>query len=374
MDEIEPVNEGDWETQVDVLVERAETAGGAEKLALLDEAVRLLDLQHDPRAIYLREELFHAAWWMGQYERAIAEFNIMLAACDKDPDGLGAELTDRLMWLYKWILEHLHKYPQVSRQQIEQTFDDMRRRYGARGLSMRAVHALRSMAALDMGDAALAAAEHEKWLAAEEDGSEDCAACELNTQAEYLLFTGDTRAALERAEPLLKGEMHCSEVPGITQSNFLVPMLQLGMRDAAADAHKKSYRQMRESRQFLGYIGKHLRYLALVPAETTKAAKLLESRLGWALETRNAHDRLYFFLGARLLLARLAASGKSQIKFFLPPEFDRTRDDHTYATQDLADYFLAQCHQIAAAFDQRNATDRYARLVADNEELIALPA
>ena len=146
-----------WEEQIYELVERAEAADGAERVALLSEAVRLADLGQDvERATYLREELFTTVFDIGQYERALAEFNTMLNAADKNADTFGGEIMPRLMWLYKWVAEHAHKFTSVSKAQIDNMFADMARRYEEAGLSMRAIYSLRTRAALEMGDVAAA--------------------------------------------------------------------------------------------------------------------------------------------------------------------------------------------------------------------------
>ena len=102
----------------------------------------------------------------------------------------------------------------------------------------------------------------------------------------------------------------------------------------------------------------------------TPGVKLLESRLAWALETRNGQDKLQFLLGARLLLARLAAEGRKTIKLLLPPSFEHTREDGEYLTSELAGTFLEMASGVAQEFDRRNGTDRYARIVKENEALV----
>ena len=366
----------DYEAQLYDLVERADRADGAEKVALLDEAVRLADMRQDAeRATYLRQDLFEAAFDVGQYERALAEFNTMIATADRNADTFGADVMDSLLWRYKWVAEHIHKYPSVSREQVETMFREMERRYTEAGLSMRAVYALRSATALDMGDRKRADEYFAKWLDAEEDGSEDCPACELNAYVEYLLRSGAPDEAIKKAKPLLAGKMRCAEVPGITHSILLIPLLRRGDVEQAAKGHKASYKQMRETRKFVGYAGNHLQYLALTN-QMTAAVKLLESRLAWALETRNGQDKFTFLLGARLLLARLAAQGRKTIKLLLPPSFPHAREDGEYDTADLAEKFLAMAGEVAKQFDRRNGTDRYFQLLQENEELIAfeLPA
>ena len=360
----------DFDDQINELLERAQAADGAEQVALLSEAVRLSDLsQNIERSTFLREELFTAAFDVGQYERALAEFNTMLAAADAHADSFGAEIMPRLMWLYKWVAEHAHKFTSVSKAQIDHMFQDMARRYEEAGLSMRAIYSLRTRAALEMGETARAQADFQKWIDAEEDGSEDCPACELNSYVEFLLWSGETEQAIDKAKPLLAGKMRCSEVPGITQSLLLIPMLTTGRAALAAKGHKASYKQMRENRKFIGYAGQHLQYLATIN-DFTPAVKLLESRLAWALETRNGQDKFSFLLGARLLLARLAAHRRETIKLLLPPTFEHVREDGNYVTAELAEKFLAMATSVAKEFDRRNGNDRYARLLKENEAMI----
>src|SRR4051812_38287398 len=166
--------------KINELIEEAQSADGAEKVALLSEATRLSDLsQNVERSTFLREELFTAAFDIGQYERALAEFNTMLNAADAHADSFGAEIMPRLLWLYKWVAEHAHKYTSVSKPQVESMFEDMERRYQEAGLSMRAIYSLRTRALLEMGDVAPAQKDFQRWIDAEEDGSEDCPACEL---------------------------------------------------------------------------------------------------------------------------------------------------------------------------------------------------
>jgi hypothetical protein len=279
----------------------------------------------------------------------------------------------RLLWLYKWVAEHAHKFPLVTKAQIDNMFADMARRYEEAALSMRAIYSLRTRAALEMGDVAGAKKDFKRWIDAEEDGSEDCPACELNSYVEFLLWRGEAEAAIDKAKPLLAGKMRCAEVPGITHSLLLVPLLKLGRGEQAAKGHKASCKQMRENRKFIGYAGQHLQYLALID-DFTPAVKLLESRLAWALETRNGQDELQFLLGARLLLARLAAAGRKQIKLLLPPTFEHTREDGQYVTGELAEKFLTMAKDVATQFDRRNGTDRYARIVKESEALIPFDA
>lgn len=358
-------------SQISLLEERAYLARGVERLELLEEAARLADTINDVEtACRLRNDIVDAATWAGYYERALVAFDWMLALYDRDRENFG-ELEGHLLWLYKWILEDLHRFSSITREQIDRTFADMSRRYDQAGSSQRAVHQLRCMVALEMGEIDKAI-EHEKlWQAADEDASGDCPACELDSHVKFYLLTGHVEQAIERAQPLFDGDMECEEVPGITHGRFLVPLLLAGKVEQAVRSQRASFKQMRESRKFLMYQGQHLAFMALT-GQLPKAVKFLEARLGWAMETRNNFYRLYFLLGARVVLARLAAE-RPQIRMQMPAEFPGRREDATYPTADLAQWVLEQCRAEARAFDQRNGNDYYAKLVEANEALVKMP-
>jgi hypothetical protein len=207
------------------------------------------------------------------------------------------------------------------------------------------------------------------WMAAEEDGSEDCAACELSAEVDFLVDIGEVDEALKKARPLFAGKLRCEEVPNTTFSFLLPTLARRGQLALAKKVQAASIRQMRESRKFLGYLGQHLQYFALI-GEWTKGIKLLESRLAWALEVRNNQDQFLFYLGARLLLARLARSGHATTKMLLPETFEHVRPDGQYEAQKLADQFYGMAKDLAGRFDRRNGNDRYEKLLAENEALI----
>jgi len=228
------------------------------------------------------------------------------------------------------------------------------------------------MTSQEMGYAKESAEYERKWNEAEEDSMGDCEACDINSRVVYDLLDGRVDRAMKEAGPLLKGKKRCAEVPGVTHARLLVPLLRAGKLEQAMASQKASYRQMRESRKFVLHVGQHMLYFGLT-GQLTKAVKLLESRLAWAMENRMLHDRMHFLMAGRVLLARLAAGGKKQIKLALPANFPGRVEEGQYATVALSERLLEMAREIAEAFDKRNGNDRYARLIAENEELIGLP-
>jgi hypothetical protein len=361
------------DAQIQELLSKAYALGeGEEKLALLEEATRLADAMNDvPRGMELRDSVIDAATWAGFYERALAAFNWKLAQFDRDLDAHGHE-EHHLLWLYKWIMEHLHQFPQVSRAQHDAAFADMERRFTTAGHTLRAVHKLRCIAALEMGELAKAAELERLWQATADDGMGDCEACEVHSHVCYFVDLGDDAKAVATAAPLFRGRLRCTEVPNLTYSRLLLPLLKAGDVTRAAMCHRKSLRQMRESRKFISNVAEHLVYLALT-GQYARAVKLFEARLPWAAETRKLHDRFEFYVTSDFLMRRLVRHGKPSLRVRLPERFPLLREDDTYDTAALADGFRELAGGIAAEFDARNGNDRYTRRVARLDDLADRP-
>lgn len=140
------------------LIDQAEELEyGPTKVALLEEAVREADTSTDLEAgFYARLELITAATFSGAKEKAMVAFSWCLGQVDANPEVFDEE---DLMWQYKWVVEELVAYPQISRQQIGDMLEDMQRRYTRLGISLRPVHYLRWTNGMRMGDLDLAMAE-----------------------------------------------------------------------------------------------------------------------------------------------------------------------------------------------------------------------
>ena len=355
------------------LLDQAAAAEGEARVAPLREAVRLADAMNDVRlAMALRYELLNAASDAGFFEEELLAFNWMLAQMDRDRASFG-DAERQLLWCYKWILEHLPEFPHVTGAQLATTFSDMERRYRAAGHGFKAVHKLRAFAAVRRGDLALAEQQEKLWQSALRYGLADCAACEVGNHVEYLVYAGRDADAIAGAQTLFAGRMKCKEVPNTTFSRLLVPLLRAGYVEQAAACQRTSFTQMRDSRKFISYVADHLTFWALT-GEWTKAVKLLEARLPWAVETRNLFSRFRFLLASRLLLARLHAEGRQTLRLRLPGAGSTHRPDEEYSTRELADWFLSAARDIAAQFDRRNGNDHFTpRLIPENEQRIAAP-
>jgi len=358
------------EQDLDLMFFESFAQDGEERIATLEEMARRADLQKDmEHAVRARTEIVNAGTWSGNYEKALIAFNWLLAQYDRDPESVPD--ISHLMWMYKWIIGELYHFPQIPLKQIEKGLADLARRTRKEQTSLRVVHKLRCLAYADMGLVRKAAKYEKLWQAAEVDGSTDCPACEVNGHVEYLLLTGQEKRAIKEAEPLLRGRLRCTEVPLVTHCWLLLPLLRAGKLKQAAQSQRKSYQQARSNRKNLDLIGHQIAFLS-VTGELSKAVKLFESRLEWALDTHHGHGPFYFLLGARVAIGRVLACGRQRLRLRLPQLADCHREDGQYATGEVADWLLQKVKALASAFDERNGTDRFARLVKENEKLIKL--
>jgi hypothetical protein len=251
-------------------------------------------------------------------------------------------------------------FPQLSRQQLEDMFDDMRRRYERAGAGLRAVHKLACKCAMAMGDVDLARRHQRLWRTTPAGAGNDCAACERNDQVNYLIFVGKDDRAIEHAAPILLGRLVCGEIPHITLAHILLPLLRLGRVEEAAVWHQRGYRLVRTNREFLAEVGRHLRFLALTD-NWGPGLRMFESHLAWAVETFDLSRRFEFYLAAHLLLDRLHDAGRSTLDLRLPRSVPMFDEKGHYDTVALRTWLAQECRTLAARFDARNGNDYFTR-------------
>jgi hypothetical protein len=336
------------------------------QVQILEEAVRLADTLGDIEQAYeVRMELVHSTTFAGYKEKSLVAFTWCLAQFDKEPDNFDAF---DLLWKFKWIVDQLPSFPQISRQQIQKTQDEMEARYLRADFSLRPVHYMRWSNHMHMGDLPLAQEFVTKWQRAPRDEMADCHACELNKHVELLIHLRRDEEAVEMAAPLFAGRLSCANVPDETYGLIVRPLLRLQRLDEAMSFYEKGYRRLRKNRSFLNAIAEQL--LALVHArELGKAVGFLERHLAWALETNDLWNRLLFYSAASTLASALAERPGKSRKLRLPTTFPLHREDGTYVSRDLADWFDRETRALADRFNQRNGNDYVTQLVAESRRL-----
>lgn len=352
----------DYHSQIDELLEQAWALGQTPaRLALEEEAVRIADNHQDlDEGYHLRDNLITTAIFSGFPEKALVAFSWMLAQSDRAPERFPEV---QLLWKYKWIVNNMDNFPQISCQQIEDALADMEKRYRRCGRSLKPVWKERVKIARAAGRREEARDCYRRWRDARADVGNDCAACDRNFQFDYLLFMGRLRQGLKVAEPLLERRQGCSEVPHVTFANALLPLMKLGELDRAAECHRTGYPMIASNRVYIVEVADHIVYLMQV-GNHDKAVQLLEKHFLWALETMQLSRQFQFYLAALFLLKQLEEAGTFSLKLRLPKEFPLHSDDGDYEITALTAWFDQQTKHLAQQFDQRNGTDHFTRRLA----------
>ncbi len=345
-------------------VDRLEQMRGEESLTQLQRIIDLAIQHNDPAAVLeWRCTLIQAASHFGRSDVKIGAFQSLCAMYDAEPDA--EDLRAQVLWFWKWLTEDLPEFIDVPVQQLNALHEQMRQFYEREAESPAPVLALRYRAAAFMGQGAAAARHLKEWDACEQGESDDCAACQINMRVESLLDLDHIDAALAAAEPLIRGEHSCEDVPATTFSRLLLPLLFRGEGEVATSMMRVFRRQVRHTPSMLDHLADHLLMLSLVPSPQTarRHACVLCRRIA---ETTNSYAR---FCCARALWVWATRRGSAGLPLALPRRsleaLPCEQDDASVST-----WLESEMRRLAAAFDERNGSDRFSGLVQSAEDLL----
>jgi hypothetical protein len=332
----------------------------AVRMSKLEEAIAIADAGRlDDDAFRARLMLVEEAVFHGRPELALAAFAWCVAKCDREPDRFSdstavTPMGTDVLWAHKWIVQELPGYPQFSRERITRTLDEMEARYARNGKSLRPVFMQRAQVALMLRDDASEVRAHlEAYRRAPRDRYADCRACEINFEAGVLADLGEHRAALAAAEPVLDGTLGCAHVPHYTYGHALECAWALGEHAAAARCFELGYPLVRENREFLRCIARHLEY-AVAAGRLDEARGIVERHLPWAAEAFVLDRRLWFYVAAR----NFAEVATEPIRTTLPHDVSFRQPSNRYDPKELAGALDREIESMAARFDARNGRGR----------------
>lgn len=336
---------------------------GDAKIALLEEAVRLADICGDFKLqCTTRELLINAGTFGGAHEKALVAYSWMLAQYDRRPQDVDEW---HVLWQYKWILDSIVNFPQISKAQIIDMLDDMAARYRRAGYTLRSNYLMRHRL-YKFWDEAEAARYFHKGRETPRDALSDCLACEQNDVVNFHVREGFDEQAVDAAYPIILGRMKCASIPRNTFAHLLLPLVRLGRLDEAVDLHLQGYRIVaRAPKGAISNAAEHLEFL-VVTENFDRAVSIFEKHLADASAlVADAATKFDYYLASWFLLDALAERGRTTLKLRLPRTLPAYEEDGTYVPATLAAWFMAQCEALAAQFDARNESDYYTRLIRD---------
>ncbi len=351
----------------ELLAEAGDLDHGPVQLTLLERAVDLADAHNYlDRSFEARSRLVESATFSGRPDVAMLAFSWLIATYDAHP---GRFDSHQFLWQYKWVLGFAPEFPTIGRDQLDELYDDMKRRYRAEGSTLHAYWTLRRDNADSMGRAADGKKAHAKLMATKEDHLSNCAACVQDGTVIYLASVGDDAGALKAAKPIFGGKLTCAEVPEHTYANAMLPSIRLGKHAEALGHFKTGYRLIDRNPDFLRQKGMYIVGLTLTN-NLARALTLLDRHLAEALEAVSPWWRFEFFLAVRLLLEKLAENGIVSVPVRIPKKMQLTTDGGKPTVDALAEWMDAVLKQLAAAFDARNGNKTFAKRVRKFRDLL----
>ncbi|MEV4753931.1 hypothetical protein AB0J86_02270 [Micromonospora sp. NPDC049559] len=343
------------------LAQAHEMPRGPAQIAAVERLMRQVDAAGEAQLAFAVRMLATAAYRLGgEPAKSFVTFSWCLADYDRNPQPYHERHRHSLLWQFKWMVNGLTSFPEVPLDRAYAVLDDMERRYRDGGHSLQAVYKCRHRVARHIGAADEAAHWYRLWTTTPRDDLSDCAGCDPSSQAHYLAEVGDDEAAIALAEPVLAGELSCTEQPHGILTSLLLPYLRSGRREAARDAHRQAYRRVRGNLADLWDIGEHVEFCALTGNEA-RGLELVERHLEWLDRAPSPSAAMDFAAASALLLRRLDRAGHGGLTVHRRGHGDRPAADVPVAR--LATELAELATAIAARFDARNGTDAQSRWV-----------
>lgn len=317
---------------------------GRTKSARAEEITAAAEALGDPVILVSAlTELMEAYEYGGEHTKAPVAFARLLRLLDTTPESFTDYELHRTHWFFKWVTGFLVQVPDVPLASVRGWLEEMERRYGVAGYSMRTVAGEREWFYQHIGDLERAGQERATMRGLPRDTMSDCVACEARGLGLLDLAAGRDAAALEAWASVLDGKVRCREEPAVTLAYSLLPLLRLGRRAEAGSNHQRGYPMARGRINLSGTIGRHLEFAALT-GNPGRGLEILAENRSMLTEVTDPLPRLDLLGGAAALLRQLVATGYANVP--IGPD----------TAGELAARVTAEATDIAARFDARNGT------------------
>ena len=354
----------------ELLAAAEELPHGVGKVAGIEAAVARADAGRDEwLAFATRQELLWPAYHGSRPDLVLVHYAWCLAYLDRHPD----ESPFEVLWQYRWVVDAMPNFAQVSRPQIEAAWADMRDRYARGGYSPRPVWLNRRRICAKMGDAAGAAAAHAVYKKSPRDAMSDTESQDAAFAVDYADFLRADAATVRLAREIL-GDPE-SDAQDILQAadDCLLALVRLGHADEAAAAFDRAARRLARHRQFLGGSSHFLPYL-VISGNLGRAAKFFDRNFPAAVAEPGEFGWLSAYKSGLFLARALTDAGRDRLALTVPAGFVPGVAGTRVSPRQLRDHLELATPELAARADARNGNDYQTRRLADLAEYAELAA
>jgi tetratricopeptide (TPR) repeat protein len=316
----------------------------------------------------LRMQAVRRAGEVGDLDEMLSHFDWCVHHNDLDPVRFPAQSDDEdLLGFHAWIPELLMQRADVSLEKVLHALDVMEQRWLREGLGLGAVLEQRATEAYRSGRPE-AAEEYLAAIPSESDDDGPCQVCLRAERVEFLLDQGREQEALDAFDELIEAETSCDREPEAVMGRVLLPLLRAGRTEDAVKAHWMGYQLVRYDAGLLATIARHLEFCA-VTENTGRALVLLQRHLP-DLRALNVFSaaRFHALVSIASACESLALRVGADRTLTLDPAVAEEAiglDGDRITVGSVAEAAWAGARTLARAFDERNGTDRCARLVRD---------
>jgi|GEM_PF-3727753 len=339
-----------------------------EKAQMLKEAVTKAEKLGDLDLLFKAKSAYMTAIaFTGNPEQVLALFPWLLAQCDKYP---GRFNESEVLWYYKWVAIELPLFHTISRDRIFSIMADMEQRYVKAGYGKKVVYEFLRHIYMCLGEKKEMKKYHELFQAIEGTSEvSDCPACVLNKELDYWFMLGDYETLLERAKPILSGEMTCHAVPRSSYPKTILSTIYLDQFDKARDFHIKSIELLDHRQPYIIDYASNMLFL-LLSRNFKPALEILSEHLGYVVKSMSQFHAHSFYIVSNLLLDVIEKEGKqSEVSLNLPKEFIGYQASGVYQTAELAKVFMEEAKRVEGLFNHRNQNEFFTE---KRNEILAL--
>ena len=333
----------DDQERLAALLEDAQRLPNEQRIPLFETAIELADASGDRKqGVDLRIRLAEALEFVGSAETGpiIQDLVDRLDAREITDD----EQVHAVLWMNKWLINHLLDDARVDLPRLRGALDAMRRRYRRHKQDpqpvLRAAYGVEShLFGEDAAQAAYAA-----WVSAPRSDLSDCEACEPTSKARHLAALSRHAEALEVAADVLDGEQVCAEEPEAAIAALLPSLVLVGRGDEAAELHAAAGRAVRGRAGVMPIVADLIDFCART-RNLGRGVELLRARWDDVAQPGSTHDRIEIAAHLARLGQALVAAGYADLTV-VPG----------VSARGLVDRFEREAADLALAFDGRNGT------------------
>ncbi|MEZ6140759.1 MAG: hypothetical protein R3B84_09330 [Zavarzinella sp.] len=340
---------------------------GGKRLPILQEAANLADeLAEDFEAFQIRQQMMNESIIAGRGDVLAVAFAWCLNRYDEDPEEYP---NFNIMWAYRWVIDELSGFLNVTKKQITDLIQDMKERYERVGASLRPCYMLEMNVYPLLGDIGAAVEAFERWETSYRDELADDRDSELAFQVSFLVGCGEIEKARKLADPLIKRRRGGEHEIGAACSRLLLPMWAAGELDDAEQLQRLGVEMNLKDPRHVGRMGNHVAYLALT-SQFKQAQGLFCHVLPDALSSVKPFNRLIYYMKSSILGSCLQQAGLSKVTLTLPEELPIFESGGEYSTSTFTRWLQSESGTYAKEFDARNGTRHFFNVIKQHQEYL----